>query len=38
MRLEPRWDPELLVASQMKANFFGRILTAAKKYEAEYKG
>ena len=33
MRLEPRWDPEFVVASQMKANFFGRILTAAKKYE-----
>ena len=38
MRLEPRWDPELLVASQMKANFFGRILTAAKKYEQNIKG
>ena len=38
MRLEPRWDPELLVASQMKANFFGRILTAAKKYEQNITG
>ena len=38
MRLEPRWDPELLVASQMKANFFGRILIAAKKYEQNIKG
>ena len=38
MRLEPRWDPEFVVASQMKANFFGRILTAAKKYEQNIKG
>ena len=33
MRLEPRWIPELATASQMKADFFGRILIAAKKYE-----
>ena len=33
MRLEPRWVPELATASQMKADFFGRILIAAKKYE-----
>ncbi len=38
MRLEPRWDPEFVVASQMKANFFGRILIAAKKYEQNITG
>ncbi len=38
MRLEPRWDPYLAMASQMKAYFFGRILSAAKKYEQNIKG
>lgn len=33
MRLEPRWDPEFVVASQMKAEFFGRIIISAKTYE-----
>ena len=33
MRLEPRWDPRLAVASQMKAEFFGRIMISAKNYE-----
>ena len=33
MRLEPRWDPDLAVASQMKAEFFGRIMSSAKNYE-----
>ena len=38
MRLEPRWVPELAEASQMKADFFGRILIAAKKYEQNITG
>lgn len=33
MRLEPRWNPDLASASQMKADFFGRIFSAAKKNE-----
>ncbi|MEW9701942.1 metallophosphoesterase [Paenibacillus sp. SI8] len=33
MRLEPRWNPDLASASQMKAEFFGRIIIAAKSYE-----
>ena len=33
MRLEPRWDPNFAMALQMKTHFFGRILSAAKKYE-----
>ena len=33
MRLEPRWHPDLSAASQMKADFFGRIMIAAKNYE-----
>ena len=33
MRLEPRWHPDLAAASQMKAEFFGRIMLAAKNYE-----
>lgn len=33
MRLEPRWNPELAAALQMKAEFFGRIMIAAKDYE-----
>jgi len=37
MRLEPRWNPELAVASQIKADFFGRIMIAAKKYEKNIK-
>ena len=38
MRLEPRWDPEFVAASQMKVYFFGRILIAAKKYEQNITG
>ncbi len=38
MRLEPRWDPHLARASQMKTYFFDRILSAAKKYEKNIKG
>lgn len=37
MRLEPRWDPDLAAASQMKADFFGRIMIAAKNYEQNIK-
>lgn len=37
MRLEPRWYPELAAASQMKADFFGRIMIAAKNYEQNIK-
>ena len=33
MRLEPRWDPDLAVASQMKAEFFGRIMISANEHE-----
>ena len=38
MRLEPRWDPDFATAAQMKANFSGRILIAAKKYEQNIAG
>ena len=38
MRSEPRWDPEFVMAAQMKADFFGRILIAAKKYEQNITG
>lgn len=38
MRNEPRWGPDLAVASQIKADFFGRIILAAKKYEENIKG
>ena len=33
MRLEPHWDPRLAVASQMKAEFFGRIMISANEHE-----
>ena len=38
MRMEPRWNPDLAAASQIKADFFGRIMIAAKNYETEYQG
>ena len=38
MRAEPRWDPDLVDASQIKANFIGRIAIAARKNEANIKG
>ena len=38
MRSEPRWDPDFVTAVQMKANFFGRILIASKKYEQNITG
>ncbi len=37
MRLEPRWNPDLIVASQMKSDFFGRIMIAAASHEANIK-
>ena len=37
MRLEPRWIPEFSAASQMKADFFGRIMIAARNYEEHIK-
>ena len=33
MRAEPRWIPDLAVASQMKEEFFGRIIIAANKFK-----
>ena len=33
MRLEPCWNPNLAIASQMKAEFFGRIMISSKNYE-----
>ncbi len=38
MRLEPRWNPELAAASQLKAYFLGRIMIAAKNFEKNIKG
>ena len=38
MRLEPRWNPNFAMASQMKAEFFGRIMNTARKYEENIKG
>ena len=37
MRLEPRWRPDLAAASQMKADFFGRIMIAAMNQEQNIK-
>lgn len=33
MRTEPRWNPDFALASQIKAEFLGRIINAAYKYE-----
>lgn len=38
MRSEPRWKPNFAMASQMKANFIGRILITANKYEQNITG
>jgi len=38
MRIEPRWKPWYAEASQMKAEFFGRIMNAAVKYEKNIEG
>ena len=37
MRLEPRWNPDLAEASQLKVNFFARIMAAAKNFEKSIK-
>ncbi len=37
MRLEPRWSPDFGTASQMKAEFFGRIMITAKTCEKNIK-
>ena len=37
MRLEPRWNPDLAEASQIKANFFARIMEAARNFEKNIK-
>jgi hypothetical protein len=37
MRLEPHWHPDLATASQLKADFIGRIMIAAKHYEQNVK-
>ena len=34
MRTEPRWNPGLSTASQIKADFFGRIMIAAERHES----
>ena len=33
MRTEPRWNPDLAGANQMKADFFGRIMIAGRNFE-----
>lgn len=33
MRSEPRWNPDLSAAHQVKADYFGRIMIAARKHE-----
>jgi hypothetical protein len=37
IRLEPRWNPDFAAASQMKADFFGRIMIAANIYKQNIK-
>ena len=34
MRAEPRWDPDMVAESQIQADFFGRIMIAGNKFEA----
>ena len=38
MRLEPHWNPDLSVASQIKADFLGRIMIAAYNFEKNIEG
>ncbi len=38
LRLEPRWRPEYASESQLKAELFGRILIAGRRYEENVKG
>ncbi len=33
MRLEPRWSPDFTAASQLKADFCGRLMIAGRRYE-----
>ena len=37
LRLEPRWTPDLASASQMQADFFGRIMITARNHEENIK-
>jgi hypothetical protein len=37
MRIEPLWDPNLVAAKQIKAEFFGRITNTARIYEQNIK-
>jgi hypothetical protein len=37
MRTEPRWQPYLSASSQMREDFLGRIMIAARKYELDIK-
>lgn len=38
LRLEPRWTPNLASASQIQAEFLGRIMVAARNHEDSIKG
>ena len=38
LRLEPRWAPDLASASQLQADFFGRIMLTASDHEDKSKG
>lgn len=38
MRTEPRWNPDLVEAPQMQADFFGRIMIAGNNFEANLEG
>jgi len=38
MRLEPRWNPNYATPSQIKADFFGRIMITARKYRKNIAG
>ena len=38
MRCEPRWRPEFASEAQLKADFFGRILVAGRRFEGNIKG
>jgi hypothetical protein len=36
MRTEPRWDPDMVVASQLQADLFGRIMIAGNSFQANF--
>lgn len=38
MRTEPRWNPDLAAASQLQADFFGRIMIAGNNFQANFGG